>query len=151
MRPIAVSERILRANCCRFRTASATMSKSPARLPPTWRWMVTAVMTNWRFFEPTRSAISSSASSIGRQVGALEQAVHRTPVAQVAEGVLGRTEERREDGEPLALGRRALGVALRVGDVGGDAAAEPGALVRGERKPRREEEQEADAEGQDER
>ena len=42
------------------------MSKMPARLPPTWRWIVTAVMTKRRFFEPTRSAISASAPSIGR-------------------------------------------------------------------------------------
>ena len=54
MRPIAVSPRTLRWNCWRWRTVSATMSKMPARLPPTWRWIVTAVMTNSRFFEPTR-------------------------------------------------------------------------------------------------
>ena len=46
MRPIAVSARILRANCCRWRTVSATMSKRPASEPPTWRWIVTAVIAN---------------------------------------------------------------------------------------------------------
>ena len=30
------------------------MSISPARLPPTWRWIVTAVITNSKFFEPRR-------------------------------------------------------------------------------------------------
>src|SRR6266540_696255 len=34
--------------------------------PPTWRWIVTAVIANSKFFEPARSAIASSASSIGR-------------------------------------------------------------------------------------
>src|ERR671936_563888 len=66
MRPMAVSDRILRANCCRERTVSATMSKRPASDPPTWRWIVTAVIANSKFFEPTRSAMSASASSIGR-------------------------------------------------------------------------------------
>ncbi len=42
------------------------MSKRPASEPPTWRWIVTAVIANSKFFEPTRSAISASASSIGR-------------------------------------------------------------------------------------
>ena len=65
-RPIAVSARMRRANCCRARTVSATMSKSAASEPPTWRWIVTAVITNEKFFEPTRSAISPSESSIGR-------------------------------------------------------------------------------------
>ena len=37
------------------------MSNSPASEPPTWRWIVTAVITNAKFFEPTRSAISASA------------------------------------------------------------------------------------------
>src|SRR5919201_1122446 len=75
-----------------------------------------------------------------RQVGALEQALHRAPVAQVAEGLLCRAEERRERGEALALHRCALRrLALRVDDVRGDPAADPGALVRGERETRREE------------
>ena len=42
------------------------MSKMPAMLPPTWRWIVTAVTTKETFFEPIRVAISASASSIGR-------------------------------------------------------------------------------------
>ena len=66
MRPIAVSERILRPNCCRCRTVSATRSNRFASEPPTWRWMVTAVMVNSKFFEPTRSDMSLSASSIDR-------------------------------------------------------------------------------------
>ena len=41
------------------------MSKRPARLPPTWRWIVTALMTNSKFLEPMRP-ISPRASSIGR-------------------------------------------------------------------------------------
>src|SRR5919199_1723113 len=59
MRPIAVSDLILRGNCCRFRTASATMSKRPARLPPTWRWMVTAVMKKSRVFWAGRLGLFS--------------------------------------------------------------------------------------------
>ena len=55
----------MRANCCRWRTVSATMSNRPASEPPIWRWIVTAVITNVKFFEPTRSAMSASASSIG--------------------------------------------------------------------------------------
>jgi hypothetical protein len=35
IRPIAVSARILRANCWRWRTVSATMSKRDASEPPT--------------------------------------------------------------------------------------------------------------------
>ena len=66
MRPIAVSERILRANCWRSRTVSATMSNRPASEPPTCRWMFTAVITKEKFFEPMRSAVSCSAASIGR-------------------------------------------------------------------------------------
>src|SRR5437588_7872758 len=51
-----------------------------------------------------------------RQVGPLEQALHRAPVAQVAEGLLGGAEERGERGEALALRLRALRRrALRVG------------------------------------
>src|ERR1051325_8788119 len=53
-RPIAVNPRILRANCCRWRTVSATMSNRPARLPPTWRWIGTAVITKEKFSEPAR-------------------------------------------------------------------------------------------------
>jgi hypothetical protein len=40
------------------------MSKSPASEPPTWRWIVTEVITKSRFLEPTRSHISLSASSM---------------------------------------------------------------------------------------
>ena len=65
MRPIAVRLFTLRANCCRWRTVSATMSKRPASEPPIWRWIVTAVITNVKFSEPTRSAMLASASSIG--------------------------------------------------------------------------------------
>src|SRR5918992_106454 len=57
MRPMAVSPRILRWNCCRWRTVSATMSKSPASEPPTCRWIVTALMTNSKLDDPTRAAI----------------------------------------------------------------------------------------------
>ena len=53
------------ANCCRCRTVSATMSKRPESEPPIWRWIVTAVITNVKFSEPTRSAMLASASSIG--------------------------------------------------------------------------------------
>ena len=66
MRPIAVSERILRANCWRLRTVSETMSKSVASDPPTCRWIVTAVIAKPKFSEPMRSAMSPSASSRGR-------------------------------------------------------------------------------------
>ena len=52
MRPIAVSERILRANCWRLRTVSETMSKSVASDPPTCRWIVTAVIAKPKFSEP---------------------------------------------------------------------------------------------------
>ena len=41
------------------------MSKRPASEPPIWRWIVTAVITKEKFFEPTRSAMSTSASSMG--------------------------------------------------------------------------------------
>ena len=66
IRPIAVSDLILRANCCRWRTVSATMSNSEASDPPTCRWIVTAVIANSKFFEPARSAMSARPSSIGR-------------------------------------------------------------------------------------
>ena len=66
------------------------MSISPARLPPTWRWIVTAVMTKSKFFEPTRSAISC------------ERLLHRAAEARLGEHAL----------ELLARRRPAL-----VGDV----------------------------------
>src|SRR5881409_1345561 len=40
---MAVSDLILRWNCCLWRTVSATMSKRPASEPPTCVWTLTAV------------------------------------------------------------------------------------------------------------
>ena len=66
MRPSAVSARTSRRNRSLAIMVSATVDSSSAKLPPTSRWIRTAMTAHAKSPLPRRSAISSSASSSTR-------------------------------------------------------------------------------------
>ena len=84
-----------------------------------------------------------------RQVGALEQALGRVPLLEVAERLLGRLQDPAEAGElvvPLLAARLRDPREMRL-----EAAVEPEALARGEEEPRGEQHQQRDDGADDER
>src|SRR5215216_541816 len=66
IRPSADRTLTCRWTYARSRTVLATMSSTSARFPPTCRWMFTAMTAHRMSSLPTRSAISTIASSIDR-------------------------------------------------------------------------------------